>query len=251
GDLLGVKGSGKPGSEQRQVSPFSEVRISGGIDVKIHTAKETTCTVSGDDNIVPLVVTENVGSSLKIYTRENVRPKTPITIVLTTPALARLDLSGSCDADVHGVHGAGLGVEISGSGDVDLVGIDVDRLDVDVSGSGDVSASGSADRVEFEVSGSGDGRMGALCTKDTVFRVSGSGSVEVAVTHTLEARISGSGTFKYLGDPTVDKHVSGSAEIRRIGPLPAQCSPPPVRPAAPPAPAAPIEPDGSPDSPSK
>ena len=261
GELLGVKGSGKPASEQRQVAPFTAVRVSGAIDVTIHTAPETSCKVTGDDNIVPLVVTENVGSSLKIYTRKNVRPKVPITVALTAPALERLDLSGSCEAGVHGVKGEALDIDVSGSGEVDVVGIAVERLDIDISGSGEVTASGSADRTNLEISGSGEGQMGALCTDHTVFRVSGSGEVEVAVVSRLEARISGSGEVKYLGDPHVEKSISGSGEIQRIGGLPARCvaAPPapasaPAVPAAPtpaPTPTAPAAADASPDSPSK
>jgi len=238
GDLLGVKGSGKSASEQRQVAPFTEVRVSGGIDVTFQTSAETSCTITADDNILPLVVTENVGSRLKIQTRENVRPKVPITVALTSPALQRLDLSGSCEAGVHGVTGEALEIQVSGSGEVDLVGTEVERLDIDISGSGDVTASGTADRVTLEISGSGDGKMGALCTEHTELRVSGSGEVEVAVARRLEARISGAGEVKYLGDPHVDKSISGSGEIRRLGGLPARC-------------VAAAAPDASPDSPSK
>jgi hypothetical protein len=250
GELLGVKGSGKAASEQREVAAFSVVRVSGAIDVTIQTAPETSCAVTADDNLVSLVVTENAGSTLKIYTRENVHPKLPIAVTLTTPTLERLHLSGSCEADVNRVKGEALDIRVSGSGDVDLVRAELGRLDIDVSGSGDVTASGRADRVSLEVSGSGDGKMGTLCTDHTEFRVSGSGSVEVAVARSLEARISGSGTVKYLGDPSVDRRVSGSGEIVRIGGLPSQCAAPVADPAAPPTPVAPVAPgaalDGDP-----
>lgn len=241
GDLMGVAGSGKPTSEQRQVAQFTEVKVSGAIDVEIRNAPEVSCAVSGDDNIVPLVITENDGAVLKIFTREDVRPKSPLVVQLTCPDLRRLKLSGACDAEVHGTRGANLEIDVSGSGDVALVGIDVDRLEVEISGAGDVTSSGSADRVEFEVSGSGDGKMGALCTHDTQMRVSGAGGLEVAVARSLDARVSGAGSVKYLGDPVVERRVSGASSIQRIGPLPDRCSTPPPEPARPAA-----EPDPAP-----
>jgi hypothetical protein len=243
GDLLGVKGSGEPASEKRQVAPFTEVKVSGAIDVKISSAPEVSCSVSGDDNIVPLVNTENDGPVLKVYTRQDVRPQIPLRVELTCPDLRRLKLSGACDAEVYGARGANLEIDVSGSGDVALVGIDVDRLEVEISGAGDVTSSGSADRVEFEVSGSGDGKMGALCTQDTQLRVSGAGGLEVAVARSLDARVSGAGSVKYLGDPVVERRVSGASSIQRIGPLPAKCAPPPAAPATLAAPADQVRPD--------
>lgn len=248
GDVLGVKGSGTPSREQRQVAPFTEVKVSGGIDVEIRIAPETGCAVTGDDNIVPLVSTESRGATLEISTEQSVRPEIPIRVALSTPLLSGLRLSGSCDADVRGVRGEGLDVRVSGSGDVDLIDVDVSRLKIDISGSGDVTASGSADRLVFEVSGSGEGKLGGLCTRATEFRVSGSGEAEVAVSESLEAKISGSGTVRYLGDPEVERKVLGASDVQRIGPLPQRCAaaaPPPPIPVAP-APDPPPQPDAAP-----
>jgi hypothetical protein len=222
--LFGVEGSGTPKTEQRQVAPFERVEASGAVDVSIRSAPEASCQVSGDDNIVPLVITESVGSTLSIRTEKQIRPKTPLVVTLTTPKLSAVELSGACDADIGGVRGKRLDVRLSGAGEIDLTDVHLDHLEINISGAGEAAASGSARSLSFGVSGAGDGKLGALCTREAAVRVSGAGGAEVAVAASLSADISGAGSVQYLGDPAVNREVSGAGSVTRLGPLPVRCT---------------------------
>jgi hypothetical protein len=222
--LFGIEGSGTPKTEPRQVAAFEKVEASGAVDIKIRAAPETSCRVSGDDNIVPLVITENRGAILSIRTEQQIRPKTPLVVTLTTPKLSAVELSGACDADIRGVHGERLDVRLSGAGEIDLADVHLGHLDIDVSGAGEAAASGSARSLSFAVSGAGDGKLGALCTQQATVGVSGAGGAEVTVAAALTAEISGAGSVSYLGDPAVSREVSGAGSVTRLGPLPARCA---------------------------
>src|SRR6476469_1809892 len=53
-----VQGSGTAATEQRTVSPFSQVRVSGVIELKASIGQPQSVSVSGDDNVVPLIRTD-------------------------------------------------------------------------------------------------------------------------------------------------------------------------------------------------
>jgi Putative auto-transporter adhesin, head GIN domain len=190
---IGVEGSGKPTREVRPVTGFSAIDISSAINAEIAIGAAERVEISGDDNLVPLVATEVNGKRLVIETRKRVRPKLPLVARITALRLGALDVSGSSNVALHGVH--------------------EDRLALDLSGSAVIRGDGTVGQLDIDVSGSGSLELDQLAAERASVTVSGSGNVVLAVSRALDVHISGSATVTYRGDPEVKQDISGSGRL--------------------------------------
>ena len=190
---IGVEGSGKPGSEVRPVTGFSAIDISSAVNAEIAIGAAERVEISGDDNLVSLVATELNGKRLVIETRKHVRPKLPLVARITALQLGALDVSGSSNVSLHGMHD--------------------DRLALNLSGSAVIRGDGTVGQFDIDVSGSGSLELDQLAAERASVTVSGSGNVVLAVSRTLDVHISGSATVTYRGDPEVKQDISGSGRL--------------------------------------
>ncbi len=190
-----VNGSGHVATENRQVSGFTKIELSGTGEVTIAQGDTESLTVEADDNVLPKLTSNVSDGTLKLDKKPGttIRTKNPIRYRVTVKDLTGLGLSGS--------------------GSVQAQRMTLQMLHVDISGSGTVNLGGSAVEQHIEVSGSGRYDAGELPSQQVTAEISGSGQVVVAVTQQLKIDISGSGMVTYTGDPTVEQSVSGSGRV--------------------------------------
>jgi len=186
-------GNGKAAKQTRQVSGFTAVELSGALVADITLGSTTSVEVTGDENLLPLLVTEVKDGRLLVHTTKSVRPKLELAVHIVLPALQAVEMSGSCKAKLAQVTG--------------------DKLALELSGSSALEASGTVRELSVEMSGSGEVHAAGLAAEAVKVGVSGSGTVEVAAASTLDVHVSGSATVLYHGHPKVTKSVSGSATI--------------------------------------
>ena len=192
-----VRGSGAVARENRDVSHFSDVQLSGSGEVIIEQTGTESLTIETDDNLLPYLRTTVRDGSLHLETKRGVsiRPTQAVRYHVTVRNFT--------------------GVGISGSGDVRATGIDTDRLTASISGSGSADFAGRADDVSLQVSGSGSFDTSKLNSKNVRVSISGSGDASVNASDRLDATVSGSGSVHYTGNPSVQTHISGSGEVAR------------------------------------
>jgi hypothetical protein len=207
-----LQGSGAVGTERREVEPFDAVSVEGDFGVQILVAPETSVTVTGDDNLLPIVRTEVRNGTLHVEAARSYSTRRGIRISLTTPSLRAVALSGSSSATARGFRAESFRAAVAGSSTLMAEG-QARSLDVALSGSGDAMVSGSADRVTASVSGSGDLHMLQLQARAAEVSVSGSGSAVLQATEELTAAVSGSGEVRYAGTPRVTSRVTGSGSV--------------------------------------
>lgn len=190
-----VSGSGQVATENRQVSGFTKIDLSGTGEVTIEQGGAESLTVEADDNVLPALTSKVSDSTLKLDKKPGttLRTKNPIRYRVTVKELT--------------------GLEISGSGSVHAQGMTLQTLRVDMSGSGTVDLSGSAVEQDIQVSGSGRYDAADLPSQKVTAKISGSGQVALAVSRELKIDISGSGMVTYSGDPSVQQDVSGSGRV--------------------------------------
>lgn len=194
GGCDGVKGDGKPRTESRQVKSFTEVDAAGAFRLLLGIGEAGPLQLSGDANLLPLVVTRVEGGRLKLSTTSSVRPSLPLQVKLTTPELARVAISGASNVNARGLTGARFRLEISGAGEVELAG-KVERLEIVISGAGKVQAA-------------------RLVTKTASVVGSGAGKVELHASESLDVKLSGVGKVLYHGDPKkVTRKISGMGKL--------------------------------------
>ena len=169
-----VVGSGHVVTEDRKVSGFSGVELSGHGKLVIDQNGDEGLTVTADDNVLKYITSEVRDGRLRLGTEGlvNLRPSL-ITYKLSAKNLRSILASGSTQIDAKSVH--------------------TDELTIAVSGSGDVDISGTATRQTVALSGSANYRAGSLETQDTSIAISGSAKAVLAARGKLDVQVSGSG----------------------------------------------------------
>jgi hypothetical protein len=235
-----IYGSGRVSEQERNVSGFDEVALSGQGTLHIEVGRKESLRIEAERNLMRYLETEVDGDRLRIGVQNGVllRNTRPIHYYLTVKDLDTLVLSGSgkiiapdLKASTFAVTVSGSGeiemedlkaddvrFQISGSGDLSVDELDADTLEVNVSGSGDLDiAAGDVREQAITISGSGKYVARGLESEEARTCISGSGTATIQVSETLDAHIAGSGDVHYLGRPAVETTISGSGDIKYIG----------------------------------
>jgi hypothetical protein len=213
-----VVGSGDIVTEDRRVSGFDSVDLSGTGEVIITQGDGESLTIETDDNVMEHITSEVRGGTLYLGTepQTNVMP-TRLIFTLGVDELKAADVSGSGSIEAANLETNNLELGVSGSGSVNVDSLTADRINIGISGSGDVQIAGEAPEQDIDISGSGNYRADDLLSETAVVSISGSGQATLWTTDSLDADVSGSGTVNYYGNPTVSSSTSGSGSINGRG----------------------------------
>ncbi|HEY3857054.1 MAG TPA: head GIN domain-containing protein [Verrucomicrobiae bacterium] len=189
-----IQGSGVAKTETRTVPAFSKIELAGSPDVEVTVGPAVSLTITGDDNVMPLIDTEVKGETLEIGSHDSYSSRTEVKLKITVPSLEH--------------------VGISGSGNIHATGVKAGEMDAGITGSGNLEIVGTADRLNAHITGSGNLKAEELAAKHVHVTVTGSGDAKVRATDEIEANITGSGNVRYAGNPAqVKKSVVGSGDI--------------------------------------
>jgi hypothetical protein len=212
-----VEGDGVAARDQRQVAVHRQLEVGGSMLVEVRVGPAPSLLVEADSNLLPFILTQESGDTLKISTERHLRSKTPIRVVYTTPRLSEVRVSGSGQVAVSELNGAPLDVRKSGSGQVRLAG-KVDSLNARASGSGILDAGGlRSASADLSLSGSGRMNVGEIRGDYARVSVDGSGVLQAGGTvRSLNARVAGSGNVDLasLSTQDADLAANGSGGIR-------------------------------------
>jgi len=189
-----IEGSGKKKTEKRGVSSFKKVDIDGVFDVKIELRKKQSVEITGDDNILPHILTKAAGDTLLITSDRSICPKLSLQVNISQDNIEKLDSDGSNDIRISRVKNK--------------------RLAFNLNGASDVRASGETGAFVARVAGSGSLRAKDLHARDVSISVVGSGDAQVYASGKLDASIEGAGDISYFGNPeNISRSVTGVGDI--------------------------------------
>lgn len=215
-----TRGVGAIVQERRNLRPIDAIEVHGGIDLSIKVGPgigdalsptssepETLVWIDAPEDLIPLVVIETHGSTLRIGPKDGARLDPVPTIEVYTSRL--------------------VSVVADGSGEVRLVMAAPDgklrpTLSLTSRGAVDFQAKGQVGEIVVEQSGAGDMHLGGLTA--SVARISSSGSGDVWADASKRAQVSLKGSCElYLtGTATIEKQVVlGSGKIHRSAGPPA------------------------------
>src|SRR5258705_3125431 len=83
----GIRGDGTMKTENRSITDFSALEVSGAYEIK-WSSNKPSLTISTDQNLLPLITTSVTGNTLQIDWKKNLRPTKGITIVISSASLA-------------------------------------------------------------------------------------------------------------------------------------------------------------------
>ncbi len=211
-----IDGNGNVVKEERTVTSFSKIDISGGFEVLINQGKEEKLELEVDENLLELIKTETKNNTLIIKSDKSIGKAKSLKLYISVVNLEDIDVSGAVELKNKGTfEGENLEIDVSGAADIDLK-VDLEDLSMDMSGASETTLSGTANHFEIELSGAGELEAEKLKTRNAIVEISGAGSAVVHAKKTLRVEVSGAGSVKYKGNPKVTKDISGAGSVKKL-----------------------------------
>jgi hypothetical protein len=195
--FMPVKGTGGSIDRKFNVADFKGIDVSSGFDVILIQGNSESLTLTAQENLFDYITAKVENGTLKIYTRNNLRPTQPMKAKITFKDISNL--------------------KVSGGGDVySETPVNVEELDVYISGGGDFSSVINSEELKCNISGGGDSEIGGK-TKDFYIYVSGGGDLESKVSaSTISCRIAGGGDLYLRNDAKTtdaDVEINGGGDM--------------------------------------
>jgi len=215
---FGIWGKGNNVTEVRNVTGFTGIDLAMSATVYYHQDSVYWVEISAQPNIMKYIETQVHGNTLEIDCRPNLHSHNSIVVIVHSPQMNLLHVSGSGDIYAKtSITTTSMDVSLSGSGNISIPSLSAQNLKTKISGSGDIDIEGgSVSDEDFSVSGSGNIDVVNVISNTSEVNISGSGDMQLSVIQSLKVEISGSGTVKYKGNPGVETHISGSGDVIHI-----------------------------------
>jgi hypothetical protein len=215
-----IRGSGNVVTEERDVSGFDSVTLSGYGQVIITQGDAEALAIETDDNLMQYIETKVSGRTLEIrFTEERtiVDPSESIIFRLSVIDLTALDSSGAGSFEIDALDTDRLEVDLSGAGNIEIGSLSATDLVVTVSGAGNVELAGQVETQKIDLNGLGNYDAPDLKSQAASVDISGAGNVTMWVLDTLAVKMSGAGNVEYYGSPTVTQDISGVGKLTSRG----------------------------------
>ena len=223
-----VKGSGDIVVEDRKVSDFDKILVTGAGRLIITQGDSESISIETDDNLMEYIETKVEGNTLEIGFTEDalfssgrgqkaLDPTDGFIFRITVISLEGISVSGAADIEVEKLKTNQLDISLSGAGQVSIDDLNADHLSVLVSGAGDVDLAGIVETQVIRMSGFGRYQAFDLESQEADVTISGAGGANVWATESLDVSISGAGDVKYYGSPSVTPNISGVGRIQSQG----------------------------------
>jgi hypothetical protein len=209
-----VNGNKNVITQDRSVTSFHAIKVSGGIDVELSQGNEPKLQVEADENLMALIRTEVKGGVLNIYHEGDIHNAKTMKIHLTFQQLDAITASGGCDiTSKQKLSFATLRTNLSGGCDIKLE-LKANSLVCVHSGGCDAELSGEAENCSFNVSGGCDVKAKEFTLKNCSIDASGGSDVSVNVSGELKMEASGASDITYYGKPTkIQQSAHGASDI--------------------------------------
>jgi hypothetical protein len=214
-----VRGSGNVVTEEREVSGFDSVALSGIGRVIVTQGDEESLTIETDDNLMRYIESNVRNGTLELGLARNTIPIPTQSIIfrVSVDDLTGLTSSGAGSFEIEELDTDRLSVTLSGAGDIGINSLSATDLAVTISGAGNVDLAGQVETQEIDMSGLGNYSAPDLKSQTASVRISGAGNAVVWVLDTLDVEISGAGNVEYYGSPTVTREISGAGKVTSRG----------------------------------
>ena len=215
-----IRGNGNTKTEERTVSSFKNVEVSGAFNVFVSQGALAPVKIEGDENLLGYIEVLQEGDRIIVRTRHgfNLSPSAEINIYVTAPVYSDIDVSGACNitGQTKINNSEDLALHVSGAGNIKME-VDAPSLKAEVSGSGAIDLKGQTKDVDLEITGAGHAHCFDLLSENTKVDITGAGDAEVYASVKLDADLTGAGSVKYKGNASnVNQHVGGAGSVRKV-----------------------------------
>jgi hypothetical protein len=208
-------------AQVRNVSSFSEIKVSGAMDLYLTQSNSEAVAVSAsEEKYRDNIKTEVKNGVLNIYFSSegfhwNWGNKKLIAYV-SFKNINGLEISGASSCKITGtIKLEDLKLKVSGASN--FVGkMDINKLNINASGASDAKLSGLAANADINCSGASNLKAYDLIIDDCTAHVSGASDVRITVNKMLTPHASGASSLYYKGNALIkDLHSSGASSIAK------------------------------------
>ena len=211
-----VKGNGDVQSQDREVSNFSGIKVSGAYTIYLSQNDECSLRVVADENIQKIIKTEVRNDILYIKNETSIRDAKKMELYIGFKYLRFIKANGAISLkNENGLKFDVLKIEINGASSAKLE-LSANKLSIDNSGASSIHLKGKANELNIDISGAGSVNAIDFKVREARVDISGVGTGKVFVEDKLRVSISGIGSVKYKGDPTVTSDISFLGVLKKI-----------------------------------
>ncbi|HXN82310.1 MAG TPA: DUF2807 domain-containing protein [Myxococcales bacterium] len=214
--LLGsARGSGTASHEVREVPKFHAVRVAAGIRVALEIGPQRPLELSGDDNILPLVVAEVLDGELRIHfgLGENISTRQAVEVRVAAPQLDSVVAEGGSRVGGQVAKVESLSIDASGGATVELSGLDAAALSAAGSGGATLTLSGHTTRLALDLSGGSIVRAERLEAGEVRLHGSGGCTGEITAREQVSGELSGGSRLRIRGKAHTRVSTSGGSSV--------------------------------------
>jgi hypothetical protein len=215
-------------TEERDVSGFDSVFVSGMGKVIVTQGNEESLTIETDDNLMQYIETKVSAGRLELGFSDDVKfsedgrgkvidPSDSIIFHLSLIDLSQINISGAASFEIQELDADRFEIVLGGAGDVRIDSLSATDLVVEVSGAGDIDLAGQVETQDISLDGLGNYDAFDLESQGATVQISGAGSANIWVRDTLNVKISGAGDVDYYGNPSLTESITGAGSINREG----------------------------------
>ncbi|WP_299989868.1 head GIN domain-containing protein [uncultured Pontibacter sp.] len=211
-----LKGEGEPVSQNRTVSGFKGINVSGGFAVEVTQSGNEGVRIEAQENLLNSIRTEVKNGVLHIYTSDNISTTKGLKAYVSIKELNMIDISGGVKVMGNSTFKSdAFSMDLSGGSKV-ILALNTKKLTANMSGASKVELSGRADEMRMDMSGASKVDASELEAKNVNIEASGASNVKVFAQNKLNVNASGATKVAYKGDPSVSSNVSAAAKISKM-----------------------------------
>jgi hypothetical protein len=212
-----VHGSGHMVSDDRKVSDFSKISISGDYKVVLKQDSSMSLKITADDNLIQYIKTEVSGDRLRIYSKRNLCNNGQLTINIGIRNLEELKASGAVEVESDGnIRTQDLHFKLSGATKITM-NLNAANVTTSSSGATELNLKGQATSHDIDLSGVGHVYAFDFVVGSCDIQTSGAGHCEVNVLNSLSVHSSGASEVRYRGNPSnVTNDKSGASSVEKV-----------------------------------
>ncbi|MDB5004651.1 MAG: hypothetical protein JWQ34_2876 [Mucilaginibacter sp.] len=213
------RGSGHWITENRKVTDFKKLDISGAFDVVLKQDSSLTVSVAADDNLLKIIKTEIDGDKLRISTDgKNICSSSgDLTVTIGVHNLNDIKALGAINITSTGkIVAKDIHLDLAGATKVNI-DLDAANVNTEANGATEIALKGQATSHTIDLNGGGKVHAFDFVVGNYSITTQGASECEINVLHDLTVNSSGASVIKYKGNPTsIKNEKSGASSITKV-----------------------------------
>lgn len=205
-----IEGSGHVITEQREILPFTTIEVSGNIHLTLTHGPESSLHISGDDNLIDLVISKVENGSLKIYTEQSGIIRNRFDATLAYDQLESINASAGAHISNSDTIYAELFQHHVSAGAFSNITILADEIHLKASSGAHADLSGKTKALILESSAGSEIKAYSLIAARVEAKTNAGANAAVYATEHIHARANSGSEISYKGNPP-SKDISSSS----------------------------------------